>query len=133
MYGFYNPYQIPQQQSFTPQSFNQGSTTAGDDRIWVQGEAGAKGYMIVPGATVALWDSERQRIYIKSVSANGIPSMQAFDYSPVIHEEIRTAPSVDKSFEERLSKLETIVNKIKEERRNESDANDQSAMRLDIG
>lgn len=31
--------------------------------IWVQGEAGAKSYLVGPGQTVALWDSEESVIY----------------------------------------------------------------------
>lgn len=30
--------------------------------IWVQGEAGAKSYLVAPETTVALWDSEAQVI-----------------------------------------------------------------------
>ena len=33
--------------------------------IWVQGEAGAKAYLVAPGNTVQLWDSEDQVIYLK--------------------------------------------------------------------
>lgn len=48
--------------------------------IWVQGEAGAKAYMVPNNTTVALWDSEEQTIYIKSVDQNGKPSMTILDY-----------------------------------------------------
>lgn len=33
--------------------------------IWVNGEEGAKAYMVSPNNTVALWDSETQTIYFK--------------------------------------------------------------------
>ena len=49
--------------------------------IWVQGETGAKSYMVASGNTVPLWDSENQTIYIKSVDASGIPSMRVLDYT----------------------------------------------------
>lgn len=49
--------------------------------IWVQGEAGAKSYLVSPGATVALWDSEAQVIYLKSSDASGLPSMKVLDYT----------------------------------------------------
>lgn len=48
--------------------------------IWVQGEAGAKSYMVAPGNTVQLWDSESQTIYLKSADASGMPSMRILDY-----------------------------------------------------
>lgn len=49
--------------------------------IWVQGDAGAKAYMVAPGNTVPLWDSEDQVIYLKSVDMSGMPSMRVLDYT----------------------------------------------------
>ena len=49
--------------------------------IWVQGEAGAKSYMVAPNTTVQLWDSESQTIYLKSADASGMPSMRVIDYT----------------------------------------------------
>lgn len=59
--------------------------------IWVQGEAGAKSFLVAPNTTVALWDSESQTIYLKSVDATGMPSMKYIDYT------IRDASNVPKS------------------------------------
>jgi len=49
--------------------------------IWVQGEAGAKAYLVAPGNTVQLWDSENQVIYLKSADMSGMPSMRVLDYT----------------------------------------------------
>lgn len=49
--------------------------------IWVQGEAGAKAYLVAPGNTVQLWDSESQVIYLKSADVSGMPSMRVLDYT----------------------------------------------------
>lgn len=49
--------------------------------IWVQGEAGAKSYLVAPNTTVALWDSEKQAIYLKSADASGMPSIKTIDYT----------------------------------------------------
>lgn len=49
--------------------------------IWVQGEAGAKSYLVAPGQTVQLWDSEEKVIYLKSADASGMPSMKVLDYT----------------------------------------------------
>lgn len=62
------PQQQPQQQP--PQS----------GLIWVQGEAGAKSYMVANGNSVLLMDSESQTFYLKSADASGMPSMRIFDY-----------------------------------------------------
>lgn len=49
--------------------------------IWVQGEAGAKSYLVAPNTTIQLWDSENQVIYLKSADASGMPSMKILDYT----------------------------------------------------
>ena len=49
--------------------------------IWVQGEAGAKSYLVAPNTTVALYDSENQTIYLKSADASGMPRMKILDYT----------------------------------------------------
>ena len=49
--------------------------------IWVQGEAGAKSYLVAPNTTVQLWDSEAQTIYLKSADASGMPSIKVLDYT----------------------------------------------------
>ncbi len=84
-YG-YNPYgNQPSYQAFNQgfnQGFNQTNTQQnGDGRIWVQGEVGAKAYLVAPGNTVALWDSEQQVIWLKTVMPNGVPSMSKLIYS----------------------------------------------------
>lgn len=49
--------------------------------IWVQGEAGAKSYMVAPNQTVVLWDSEAQIIYLKSADSSGMPNIKVLDYT----------------------------------------------------
>ena len=50
--------------------------------IWVQGEAGAKSYLVAPGNTVMLMDSEGERFYLKSADASGMPMpLRIFDYN----------------------------------------------------
>lgn len=51
--------------------------------IWVQGEAGAKSYMVAPNTTVQLWDSESQKIFLKSADASGMPSIKTLEYTIV--------------------------------------------------
>lgn len=52
-----------------------------NDRIWVQGESGAKSYLVAPNTSLTLWDSEKQSIYLKSADANGMPSIKVLDYT----------------------------------------------------
>ena len=62
--------QNPQQNNNAPQQ----------NLIWVQGEAGAKSYLVAPNSTVTLWDTESETIYIKSADASGMPNMKVLDY-----------------------------------------------------
>jgi hypothetical protein len=69
---------VPSVQPTQPQQQSQPMTSG---IIWVQGEAGAKSYLVAPNTTVQLWDSERQTIYIKSADASGMPSIKTLDYT----------------------------------------------------
>ena len=64
---------------------------------WVQGEAGAKSWIVAPGSTVLLMDSESQKFYLKSADQNGMPAMRTFEYSEVGTER-PTAPAQSASF-----------------------------------
>lgn len=64
------------QQTVQPPQTNQGI-------LWVQGEAAARSYLVVPNSTVLLMDSETNRFYLKSANNAGMPSMQIFEYSEV--------------------------------------------------
>ena len=56
------------------------ATRQTNDIIWVQGESGAKAYLVAPNNTVTLWDSESPTIYVKTADVNGIPSMRVLDF-----------------------------------------------------
>lgn len=77
-YGPYYP-QVYQPSNVPAQSGNQQPQNSGI--IWVQGEAGAKSYLVAPNTTVQLWDSEEQVIYLKSADASGMPSIKTIDYT----------------------------------------------------
>lgn len=50
--------------------------------IWVQGEEGAKAYMVAAGNSVMLMDSDASVFYIKSADASGVPNpLRIFDYT----------------------------------------------------
>lgn len=61
--------------------------------IWVQGEAGAKSYLVAPGNSVLLMDSETQAFYLKTADASGMPSMRTFDYRERVQQQAQAAPS----------------------------------------
>lgn len=76
--GFPVGYQAPYQQAYYP--MNNYQTQQQNGLIWVQGEAAAKSYPVAPNNSVALWDSEANVVYIKTVDASGMPSMKIADY-----------------------------------------------------
>ena len=49
---------------------------------WVQGEAGARSWLMAPNTTVMLMDSEADTFYLKSTDASGMPlPLRIFDYT----------------------------------------------------
>jgi hypothetical protein len=89
-YNYYpNTYQAypqyPTQPNAYPTQMNVGASqpnaNQNNNLIWVQGEAGAKSYLVAPNQTVQLWDSEAPVIYLKSADQMGIPSMRIIDYT----------------------------------------------------
>lgn len=79
--------------------------------IWVQGEAGAKSYMVAAGQSVMLMDSESNVFYIKSSDQSGMPMpLRTFDYTErVAPKPEAVQPKMDyvtrDEFEKRLAEL----------------------------
>lgn len=77
--------QLRAQQQYQPivqTAAPQPAQQTGSGIIWVQGEAGAKSYMVAPGNSVLLMDSENQVFYLKGADASGMPlPLRIFDYT----------------------------------------------------
>lgn len=74
------PSPMPDQLSQLRQNYQQPQQSA--PIIWVQGEEGAKAYMVAAGNSVLLMDSENSVFYIKSTDASGMPQpLRVFDYT----------------------------------------------------
>ena len=52
-----------------------------NDMIWVLNENEATSYPVAPNNSVVLWDKNNPTIYVKSVNANGMPSMRILDFT----------------------------------------------------
>ena len=90
------------QQYYQPQTntgYLQQSQPVNNGIIWVQGETAARAYNLPNGTTLPLWDCESQTIYIKSVDANGKPTMTVLDYTERVD-------NTQKSNQENTPKLE---------------------------
>lgn len=88
------PYMQPQIQPQMQQMPMPAQNQAASSPIWVQGEAGAKSYLIAPGHTVMLMDSEAQVFYIKQADASGVPMpLRIFDYTERSAQVQQSAPA----------------------------------------
>lgn len=77
---------------FYPQFYPQYSSQQYNSGIiWVQGEAGAKSYLVAPNSTVQLWDSEAPKIYLKSADVSGMPSIRTLKYTIEGEEPVKAA------------------------------------------
>ncbi len=96
--GYYNPsipqqdmsnmqtnQQIPVQQTMqqmpmqTPTPFIQTQPT--NDMLFVLNENEASAYPVAPNNSVVLWDKNNKTFYIKTANAQGVPSMQIYDFT----------------------------------------------------
>lgn len=115
------PQYFPQQNVIPPQPQPPQPQQASGSMIWVQGEAGAKSYLLAPNMTLPLWDSEAQTIYLKSTDTSGMPSMKVLDYtireqSQGIQKPVVAESHGDYVTHQELEALESkLIKKIKEE------------------
>lgn len=72
---FAQPYQTPIQ----PPAM--ATPTPNNDMIFVLCQNEAESYPVAPNATVTMWDKNQKTFYIKTANAQGIPSMQIYDFT----------------------------------------------------
>lgn len=93
--GYYNPsipqqdmqinQQMPVQQTMqqmpmqAPTPFIQAQPI--NDMLFVLNENEASAYPVAPNNSVVLWDKNNKTFYIKTANAQGIPSMQIYDFT----------------------------------------------------
>lgn len=71
-------YQNQMQPQPMPQQIQNNST---NDMIFVLNEVEAQSFPVLPNNTVTLWDKNQKTFYIKTVNAQGIPSIQTYDFA----------------------------------------------------
>jgi hypothetical protein len=91
--GYFNPMQTPtmpnmaENQGQFAQPFQQPPmqptqmSVPNNDMIFVLGQNEAESYPVAPNATVTMWDKNQKTFYIKTANAQGIPSMQIYDFT----------------------------------------------------
>lgn len=75
----YTPY-ANQSQNFTQPNVAQ-IPQNDSTMIWVLGKNEAESYPVAPNCQVVLWDKNAPTLYVKSVTANGIPNMRILDFA----------------------------------------------------
>lgn len=119
----YGQQQAPQMPQIPPQPAQNGGIN------WVQGEAAAKAWLVAPGASVMLMDSENSVFYIKATDASGMPMpLRIFDYTeraaqPVAPKpEPQPAPQIDmgqyitrQEFEAKLAQMMRPIQPVQPE------------------
>ena len=137
--GYFNPMQTTMpnmtenqwQLQNMQQPLNQPTQTPTNDMIFVLNENEASSFPVAPNNRVVLWDKNQTTFYVKSANAQGIPSMQIFDFS----ERTQNAPqtptehvckcgndfipkselnAINGKFDDISGKIEELEHKIKE-------------------
>ena len=77
-----NAQQMPMQQPMVqqPMQMPMPNMTPNNDMLWVLNETEATSYPVALNNSVTLWDKNQDTVYIKSVNAQGVPSMRILDY-----------------------------------------------------
>lgn len=96
IYG--NPYpmqyqqpQAPARQYYTPMAqIPQQQTAPG--LIQVTGLEGAKAYPLAPNSVAALFDADRDVMYIKRTDAGGYPTIEAYEFKPLQEPAVQKTP-----------------------------------------
>lgn len=97
--------QMPDNQQFMPnyqqpmqpiQPIQTIPQNTGDMMIFVLGENEASAYPVAPNNHVVLWDKNNPTIYVKSVNAQGIPSMRILDFNERTSDNAQKTPTEHK-------------------------------------
>lgn len=115
MFGnpYYAPYQYPnfyvqndtykqqyqqpiQNNTQQPQMQNTANFQPKNDMLWVLNKNEADSYPVAPNCSVVLWDKNAPTIYVKSMSANGVPSMRTLDFKERV-ENVQNQPVINKN------------------------------------
>ena len=121
--NMYQPNTMYPNMAQSPQNYQPNLQSQSNGILWVQGESGAKSWMVSPGSTVLLMDSESERFYVKSADNAGMPTMKVYEYYEL--DESQASDKGDsatrKEFDEIWEKLKSIERKLKKKQKAEDD------------
>lgn len=79
------------------------------DMLWVLNQNEADGYLVAPNCSVVLWDKSRPTIYVKSMSANGMPSMRVLDFTERTETAQISPITADKDLDSKFATKDEII------------------------
>lgn len=85
-----NQYKGQYQQPIMQQPIVQQTPTPTNDILWVLNENEATSYPVAPNNSVVLWDKNNKTFYIKTANAQGVPSMQIYDFTERVENSSKT-------------------------------------------
>lgn len=123
--------QMPDNQQFVPtyqqpiQPIQPMAQPTSDMMIFVLGESEASAYPVAPNNHVVLWDKNNPTIYVKSVNAQGVPSMRVLDFNERTSDNAQKSPTehkctcgdkfvFKKDFQALQSEFEALRNELEE-------------------
>ena len=122
-YSYYQN-QAPPMQLVQAQMPPAQNNTTDNGIIWVQGEAGARAYLVPAGKSAMLMDSENSVFYIKTTDSSGVPNaLRIFDYKERIQQQTpkndvaaieQQSINNSQEYEELEKQIEVLNQKIKE-------------------
>lgn len=138
--GFVPQYSAPsyaqpmQPVQYQPQPQTMGQQVPSNQITYVNGDEGAKAYIVAPNSSIMLMDSDSPKFYIKSANQNGQMSLRTFRFEEVLEgatpKSQETEKKIDlsefakkddlKELEQKiLAKLDEIKAEYKEEEKHE--------------
>ena len=95
--------------------------------IKVNGENGAKAYQMAPNSSILLLDETAPLVWLKTTDGAGYPTITQYSITPY-----KAEPPVDvKSLEQRISRIEGILNEKSNFRKPERTSDDAGKHRAD--
>lgn len=100
---FQQPMQTNAQTQQMPQTANMGVK---NDMLWVLNKNEADSYPVAPNCSVVLWDKNAPTIYVKSMSANGVPSMRTLDFKERVETAQNSSVTNEKGLDDKFATLD---------------------------
>lgn len=106
--NYYNPYNY--QQPYNSYQQAQQPQTTYHPLTFVSGLVGAQAFIVSPGQTVYLMDSQNKMLYIKAADNQGRYSLQSFSLTDANNKPVNDL----EAFNIRLTRLEEMMNNAKQ-------------------